>query len=916
MARPKKRKNQVSAPSRKAKRKLSVIAFSQSADFDSLSAHLKSIDAIKSGTALYHFPGMEELPEQIESGALKSSLISDWRKSIPYSDDSPLLLIDLDEVEPEQIPVLFESEKTFYKKNKRCLAISGDDEDYIAGMALIPVGDLEKLQTHFSEVNPLKSLEEYCRLFFPKALVQLKENSGSAAPAKLKAKERLSAFFNWFVKSPVRSFKAGGALKYSDSPGYRLLFLVTVVFSFFLITHLSQNAGISGDEYRYIDQASNVYDYYASFGKDKSAVSQTGIDPQHYNAQSFDNILYAVQKWIGLEADNFGFRHFWNSVVGWLAMLFAALIALRIGGYRMALLTFILLFISPRFLGHSYNNHRDIPMAASVVFFVLVAIPYLKTLPKIHWKYLIWVALGIAWAYSLRLGGGVLVMGYLLAFTGLAYLIHAGSLMGVVKNIKRAFAMLGNALLVCLLGFGIGVLTWPFALEPDGPIANSLEVLRASADLGVSLRQIFEGEQLWSNDMPWYYTGKWMLITIPAFIIAGFFFSFLVVKKVVNRQNLLPYLMVLTAVVLPIIYALGFVNTHYGGWRHFIFVYPFIVILAALGVEGVFRMFDKKKLKNLIWLAIPVFMFQPISFIVKNHPLEYLYFNELIGGTKGAHGYFETDYSLNSLQQASEWLIENVIKNHDGPEPLIVATNDRRTSLYYFRDYADKVQVVYTRYYEKSMADWDYATFYGSLIHPYQIREGLWPPEGTVHEVLVDGVPIGAVVERLSKDDFRAYEAFGEGDMEAAFNHIIDYIAVNPYSEEMWTLLAQVQSQIGQRDDAVQSAEQALALMPGSGQALLILVQHYFNEGDFSTTLEIAEELIYNASNHFAGHYYKALALRNLNQIPEAMEAAENAIMRNQSFRPAYQLLADCYMQLGDRETAEQILRFMEQQTN
>ncbi|TVQ50698.1 MAG: hypothetical protein EA362_01760, partial [Saprospirales bacterium] len=651
MARSKKNIKQGGAQARKVIRKLSIIAFSRSHDFDSITAQLKSVDAIKASTTLYYFPEMKELPEEIQSGSLKSTIVSDWRKSISNPEDNPLLIIDFDKVEADQIPVLFEKQKVVFKEKKRCLAVCSDRSDCLEGMALVPVGDLEKLHIDFSVAEPLLSLEEYYRLYFPHALIQISENSGLVTSVKPKVTERLSAFFNWFVKSPFRSFKTGGALKYADSPGYRLLFLVTLVFSFFLITHLSQNAGISGDEYRYIDQASNVYDYYASFGKDKSAVSQTGIDPQHYNAQSFDNILYTVQKWIGLEADAFGFRHFWNSVVGWLAMLFTALIALRIGGYRMALLTFILLFISPRFLGHSYNNHRDIPMAASVVFFVMVAIPYLKALPKIHWKYFIWVALGIAWAYSLRLGGGVLVMGYLLAFSGLAYLIHAGSLSGVIKNFSKALVMLGNTLLACLVGFGLGVLTWPYALE--GPVANSLEVLKASAELGVSLRQVFEGEQIWSNNMPWYYTGKWMLITIPTFIIAGFFFSFLMAKKVVNKQNLLPYLMVLTAVVLPLIYALVFVNTHYGGWRHFIFVYPFIVILAALGVEGVFRMFEKKKLKNLIWLAIPIFMFQPISFIVKNHPLEYLYFNELIGGTKGAHGYFEIDYSLNSLQQAS-----------------------------------------------------------------------------------------------------------------------------------------------------------------------------------------------------------------------------------------------------------------------
>ena len=45
------------------------------------------------------------------------------------------------------------------------------------------------------------------------------------------------------------------------------------------------------------------------------------------------------------------------------------------------------------------------------------------------------------------------------------------------------------------------------------------------------------------------------------------------------------------------------------------------------------------------------------------HPYEYVYFNELVGGFKGAYGRFETDYWAASLKEAVEWLKDNELKD-------------------------------------------------------------------------------------------------------------------------------------------------------------------------------------------------------------------------------------------------------------
>ncbi|MBK8514720.1 MAG: hypothetical protein IPL55_00085 [Saprospiraceae bacterium] len=72
------------------------------------------------------------------------------------------------------------------------------------------------------------------------------------------------------------------------------------------------------------------------------------------------------------------------------------------------------------------------------------------------------------------------------------------------------------------------------------------------------------------------------------------------------------------------------------------------------------------KLKNSLWSVgiLALTLIHPLRHILRNHPFEYLYYNELVGGTGGAYSNYELDYSLNSLKQGSTWLKDYIRKNH------------------------------------------------------------------------------------------------------------------------------------------------------------------------------------------------------------------------------------------------------------
>ena len=120
----------------------------------------------------------------------------------------------------------------------------------------------------------------------------------------------------------------------------------------------------------------------------------------------------------------------------------------------------------------------------------------------------------------------------------------------------------------------------------------------------------------------------------------------------------------------------------------------------------------------------------PVAHAVKNHPNEYVYFNELAGGLKGAYGNYETDYYFNSLKQSADWFKKNILPTLPADRKTIIVTQGPLD--YYFRKDTN-IQVVYTRYYEKHAKEWDYAIFGNVYINRFQLQNGLFPPAGNLY---------------------------------------------------------------------------------------------------------------------------------------------------------------------------------------
>ena len=653
-------------------------------------------------------------------------------------------------------------------------------------------------------------------------------------------------------------------------------FWVIVTILFFAMPIMSLDAGNSGDEDRFqIPQGENVLNYYRSNHTDTTCFS---FENMKYYGCSFDVITAWFNDTFSIN-DISRSRHIFNSLCGWLIILFGGLIAWRLGGWKAGVFALLLLFFSPRLLGHSFNNPKDIPFAAGVVMSLYYMIMFFRQAPKPKWYIMLMLALSIAFALSIRVGG-LILFGYF-GFFGLLWMINTirENKQNVRNNPKakhkspaqNIFRTILWAAVVCIAGFFAGLIIWPFAWQ--SPISNVVESYGAMQQFATAIRQTFEGQLFWSDALPWYYTPKFILITIPIAVIIGFllypFFGGW------TKGKRLETIMIYFTFLFPVFWIVYTGANVYGGWRHSLFSYPSMAIAAGLGFAA-FADFlgNKKKVLGIVGNVLPfVLLITPAIHTVKNHPYEYVYFNELEGGAKKAFGNYELDYYYHSTREASEWVMANA---EPSDYKILVGSWHINSTKYFLRDDTNHFRACFVRWYRRGEFDWDYAVFTVTGIAPEYLRNpNVFPPKNCVHTVDVDGVPIAVVLKRDNKYDLEATKLKKAGQLDSAKTLYLKSLENDTLDETALINLAEIYLNKQQPDSC------------------LMMTGKYLNEIE--------------PSNDEA-NYFSAYANLMKGNAQKAVEITENIIKHNYKYGGAYQLQLQIYLQSNNLFGAEQTM--------
>jgi tetratricopeptide (TPR) repeat protein len=658
----------------------------------------------------------------------------------------------------------------------------------------------------------------------------------------------------------------------------KIVFILLSAFLLLLMPVLSKDAGISGDEYFHVDHAENVYNYYKSLGKDKTATYNSKT--LHLYGQSLDNEVHLFNELFNVD-DIYASRHFFNSIIGWILILFTGLTTVLLFGWRAGYIAMLFLFFSPRILGHSFNNLKDLPFAAACAFSIYFMIRHIKELPKQNYKTLLFIILGIAWAISLRIGGIILIP-YLFVIYGLYYLTQNKFLSA--QNLKEAFKNIRNLIIVSVVAYFLGLILWPYALQ--NPLSNPLSSLKNMTNYGLDINQLFEGLIYKSRELPWYYGIKYILITSPIVVFIGCLaFAVSLIKRKAGKTDYVIYFFLFFTFLFPLVYTIYQDSTLYGGWRHLLWIYSPLVILSAGGLD--FYINNKSKYIKYGGLGIILlFLIHPVKYTVKNHPYEYSYFNQLVGGINGAYGEYEVDYYYHGLKEGVDWLIQNDLVN----DSITIVTNHGRIVEHYLRNYPN-IKVQYSMYYQKSGIDWDYGIWTNTHIDPHQLSMGYWPPKENSYTVYADSVPITAVTKRISYEDVKGYRSLRKNRLLEARNHFKNFLKVYPESEEVLEGVAITYLFEQNLDSALFYADKSLFYNPGHLSALVQKARIYNAKRQFNDALEAAEMVTEQNGAIAEAHLQKGIALKNLRKPNEAIQAFQRAIQeKNDNYQARLQI--------------------------
>jgi hypothetical protein len=594
------------------------------------------------------------------------------------------------------------------------------------------------------------------------------------------------------VKSsePARDWLVRAEGAGTSSPLLNKIFWGTAILGLVVMFVLSFGSGINADDKFQVDYSEKLVNYYGTFGKDTAALNVPDGN-MHLYGGFFEVVTGFTNKALGFKPGQLAYhqvRHASSAVLGWVAILCAGLFASLIAGQRAGLLTLIIMLVSPRFVGDSLMNPKDIPFAAGYMMAIYNTAAVFDRINKPGRWNLAGLAIGLGIALGTR-AGGLLSFGFLGMFAGLHFLLKNGGFKAFSNAVvlkKYALITLGLA----LAGYVIALLFWPFALQK--PLSNPFYALAKFSDLEIKIRVLYEGANVMSDKTPWHYPLKWMAYTIPLLGLIGFLGSLVLLPRLMKRYNPLWVFMALFAAVFPVLYLIYKNSNIYDGWRHLTFAYPTFCVMAALFWNQLADMLPAQKaVRTGFWAVFGVLALLPLSFIAQNRATPYVYFNELIGGVKGAYGKFETDYWGVSIRQGLDWLEQQGLIGANTDQQVVIATNMFYSAHQLAAKYGDKVKIKYLKWEKRCDDAWDYALYPTRFLDGATLQKGMWPPNNAVHTIDAGGAPILAILKDTGKNCVLGMAASKLGDWPTAIERLKAEVTNVPDNDLAWANLGQ-----------------------------------------------------------------------------------------------------------------------------
>ena len=364
-------------------------------------------------------------------------------------------------------------------------------------------------------------------------------------------------------------------------------------------------------------------------------------DHDKYYGVAFDLPLFLLERSLGLE-DSHSInlmRHLLTHLFFLAGGFCGSLLVYRLFHSRgLALLALLVFVLQPRLYAHSFFNSKDLPFLS--MFMVSLYLTHRAFRTQTVGAF---VACGVSVGVltNLRIMGGM-VFPAVLALRGLDLL--CGSPAQRKQVVATAAVFVGGSLATL---YGLSPYLWadPFEL---------LTAIRTLTHHPTVVRELFQGELIWTDRLPPHFIPTWLAISTPSVTLGlGVLGATLVGGRSVLRPgealrntDLRFGLLLLACLTLPVV-AVGVLGSHLqGNWRHMFFLHAPLCVLGMWGLQWAGG--GSSRVAVGVHTLVGIGLLVTVVEMVRLHPHQQVYFNVLVDRT--APGYLSTHYVMDPWQ--------------------------------------------------------------------------------------------------------------------------------------------------------------------------------------------------------------------------------------------------------------------------
>jgi Dolichyl-phosphate-mannose-protein mannosyltransferase len=466
---------------------------------------------------------------------------------------------------------------------------------------------------------------------------------------------------------------------------WRQLALAGLILAVVIVLATFRDYGITWDAHYHMANGQHVLAYYATWFQDRAVLTYHNL---YLYGGVFDGIVALAN--LVSPLGEYETSHLLNALVGLVGVVGCWKLANTLAGPRAAFLAAVLLLVTPSWYGHMFNNPKDIPFAAAMTWSLYYMAQLGDTLPRPRLDLVIKLAVALGLTLGMRVGG-VIAFLYLGIMLGAVLLLQT-QVKGLRHAIRNGWETTWSVVTpVAAIAYLVMLLCWPWAQQD--PLRNPFFALQLFSHIRWDINVLFEGRLVNSLNLPAEYLPVYAIVTLPEIVLillllaVPFTIGAVMVRRATSVGWVRPgYVLLFTAIAFPFAYFVIKRPVTYDCMRHFLFVIPPIAAAAGIVADRLIEHARGTVLRAAVSFALVVGVGWQVVAMARLHPHEYVYYNELVGGVKGAEDKFELDYWGNSYAEAVHELTQYLERERAGGRYRVyrVAVCSSGTSASYF----------------------------------------------------------------------------------------------------------------------------------------------------------------------------------------------------------------------------------------